>query len=101
MSILKDYNKKSLFCKVTFKLPTGTVSPESQVCITGEFNNWDISDLPMKKLKSGEFTISVDLEKGKEYQFKYIVDGRQWINEIDADRFIVNGFNSENSVVVT
>lgn len=101
MSITKDYNKKSLFCKVTFKLPVGTVNPESQVFIAGEFNNWDINSLPMKKENNGEFTASVDLEKGKEFQFKYIVDGREWINETGADRFITNEFNGENSVVVT
>jgi len=101
MSITKNYNEKSLFCKVSFKLPIGMVSPESQVFLTGEFNNWDTKSLPMKKSENGEFTISVDLDKGKEYQFKYIIDGREWINDTDADRFIKNEFNGENSVVVT
>jgi len=101
MGIVKNYNEKGQSCKVTFKLPKGTVSPESKVCVAGEFNNWDISNLPMKKTKNGEFAISADLEKGKEYQFKYVVDGRDWINETDADRYKPNEFNGENSVVIT
>ncbi len=101
MSITKNYNEKCLSCKVSFKLPIGIASPESEVFLTGEFNNWDTKSLPMKKSKDGEFTISVDLDKGKEYQFKYVIDGRDWINDTDADRFVTNEFNGENSVVVT
>lgn len=101
MSIIKVYNKKSSSCKVIFRLPVGIVDSDSQVCLVGEFNNWDIMNIPMKKLEGGEFEVTVNLEKDKEYQFKYLVDGRDWINEKDADRHVENEFRSENSVVVT
>ena len=100
MSLKKEYNEKSMVCKVTFKLPKSIVNSASRVCLAGEFNNWNIESLPMKKLKSGEFTASVNLEKGKEYQFKYVVDGQEWINETEADRYEPNEFMNENSVVV-
>ena len=41
------------------------------------FNNWDKSANRMKKLvKDGSFSVVVDLEVGKEYEFKYLLDGR-------------------------
>ena len=100
MSLKKEYNEKNKLCKVTFGLPKGIIDSASHVCIAGEFNNWNIESLPMKKLKSGEFTISVNLNKGKEYQFKYVIDGHDWRNEIEADRHVPNEYMSENSVVV-
>ena len=55
---------------------------------------------PMKKLKGGEYSVSVDLQKGKEYQFKYIIDGKSWLNEKEADKYVVNEFQTKNSVVI-
>ena len=54
----------------------------------------------MKKLKGGEFSVSIDLEKGREYQFKYLIDGLGWLNEKEADRHVLNGFQTENSVII-
>jgi hypothetical protein len=54
----------------------------------------------MKKLKGGEFSVSVDLKKGREYQFKYLLDGRAWLNEAEADKHVPNEFQGENSVVI-
>jgi hypothetical protein len=42
----------------------------------------------------------LELEKGKEYQFRYVIDGKEWINEEQADKFVPNAFQTENSVVV-
>ena len=100
MSLKKQYNETKPVCKVTFKLTKDVAHSASQANLAGDFNNWDIESYPMKKLKSGEFTISLDLEKGKEYQFKYIIDGTAWLNETEADKFVPNEFQSENSVIV-
>jgi 1,4-alpha-glucan branching enzyme len=71
-----------------------------RVNLAGDFNNWDIESIPMKRLKNGEYTASVNLKKGREYQFKYLLDGKQWVNEKEADKHVPNEFHSENSVVV-
>lgn len=101
MSITKNYNDKNSFCRVTFKVPKEIVKPESQVCLAGKFNDWDIKSLPMKKKKDGGFALSIDLEKGKAYQFKYIVDDNEWLNDPEADSYQNNEFNNDNSVVET
>jgi len=99
MSIKKDYLENSKFCKVTFKLPKNMVNPTNQAYLTGEFNNWNTESLPMKRTKSGEFAASLNLEKGKEYQFRYVIDQNEWINDLDADSYVGNEFQTENSVV--
>jgi hypothetical protein len=41
------------------------------------------------------------LEAGKEYQFRYLIDGTVWKNDPQADSFVENSFGEENSVVST
>jgi len=100
MSLKKQFLKTKPVCKVTFILANDIAVSAKKVNLSGDFNNWDIESIPMKKAKSGEFTASIELEKGKEYQFKYLIDGREWINEKEADKFVPNEFQSENSVIV-
>ena len=54
----------------------------------------------MKKNKGGEFSTSIDLKQGMEYEFKYIKDGKEWLNEPGADMFVSNVFKSDNSVII-
>jgi 1,4-alpha-glucan branching enzyme len=71
------------------------------VNIVGDFNNWDTNSHEMKQLKSGEFTSLIELEQGKSYQFRYLVNGNQWVNDSEADRYVINEFGAENCVVET
>ena len=67
----------------------------------GDFNNWDETATPMKKLKNGSFKVTLELEPEREYRFRYLVDGNQWHNDWDADRYEPNPFSGDNSVVST
>ena len=40
------------------------------------------------------------LEAGREYEFRYLVDGTVWHNDWYADKYVTNVFGSENSVIV-
>jgi 1,4-alpha-glucan branching enzyme len=67
----------------------------------GEFNNWALFSTPMKKLKSGAFTTTLDLEPGREYQFRYLLDKKIWENDRDTDKSVFSPYgDSENSVIV-
>lgn len=71
------------------------------VHVVGEFNNWDVYATPMKRLKNGSFTVTINLEQGREYQFRYLIDEMSWENDWDADKYLPSHFgNCENSVVV-
>lgn len=100
MSISKQYLKTKPLCKVTFTLPADRGIPAEQVALLGEFNNWDPAALPMKKSKSGDFTATVNLEKNKEYQFRYLVNGGTWLNDEAADSYQPSQVSYDNNSVV-
>ncbi|MGV7223377.1 MAG: isoamylase early set domain-containing protein [Nitrospinales bacterium] len=55
----------------------------------------------MNKLKSGAFTTTLDLEPGREYQFRYLLDEKIWENDRDADKSVPTPYgDSDNSVIV-
>ena len=100
MSLKKQFNEKKRICKVTFTLADEIANSANNINLAGEFNDWDINNIPLKKQKSGEFSTSVNLKQGREYEFKYLIDGKNWLNEPDADMFVPNVFESDNSVIV-
>ncbi len=100
MSLKKQIDAKKKVCKVTFTLTKEMAGSANRANLAGDFNNWDIESIPMKQLKDGEFSVSIDLKKGAEYQFKYFVDGSDWLNETAADKYVTNRFQTENSVVI-
>lgn len=99
---IKKTELKSNKCKVNFKIEAKDAKQFSNASLVGDFNNWDASKDEMKKLKKdGSFTIQKTFESGKEYQFKYLLDGENWINEPDTDKLVATQFSdSQNSVVV-
>ena len=102
MSIKKQFLKNGSICKVTFKVANGKSLKADDIKLLGDFNNWDHSQESMKHLKNGDFTQTLNLEVGKEYQFRYLVDGVFWDNEIEADKIVPNGIEEGdyNSVLV-
>ncbi len=101
MSMKKKYNKKKDLCKVTFLVPGEAAMGANAVNIVGDFNNWSIMNHPMKRLKNGDFTVAIDLEAGREYQFRYLMDEKVWENEWEADKYVRSEYgNCENSVVI-
>jgi 1,4-alpha-glucan branching enzyme len=101
MSLQKRFLKSRPVCKVTFKLPKQVAGEAGAVALAGEFNGWDTAATPMKKLKSGDFTVTLDLETGREYQFRYLIDGDRWENDEAADGYVTSPYPGvDNSVVV-
>ncbi len=97
----KQKKKNSDLCKVTFKVPREASMGAKSIMVVGDFNNWSIKDCPMKKLKSGTFTLELDLKANKEYQFRYLIDEKIWENDWQADKYVRSEYgNCENSVVI-
>lgn len=95
----KQYLKSRSVCKVTFYLPAA-VKAET-VHLVGDFNQWDEQATPMTPLKDGRFTVTLELEKGRDYQFRYLIDQNEWHNDWEADKYVPNPFSGDNSVVST
>lgn len=101
MSLKKQFLKSKPICKVTFELTKEEANDSEKVFLVGEFNNWDKEATPLKKLKKGTFKTTLELETGKEYQFRYLFDNEVWSNEADADKQVPNEFgDSKNSVII-
>jgi 1,4-alpha-glucan branching enzyme len=100
MSIRKRYLKGKPLCTVTFSLPKAGARSASSVHLVGDFNGWDKAANPMKRQKNGTFAASLSLERGKEYQFRYLLDRERWENDWQADKYLRNEFGGDNSVVV-
>jgi 1,4-alpha-glucan branching enzyme len=96
--IKKRFIKTKKTCKVTFELPEDIEAKSAS--LVGEFNNWDEAATPLKKVK-GVWRTTVELDQGKEYQYRYLVNGEQWYNDWDADKYVPNFVNGDNSVVET
>ncbi len=99
MSIEKKFVKTKSVCKVKFSLSGDQYKSNSSILLVGDFNNWQIGETPMKKAKTGVWSVSLDLETGKEYQFRYLIDGTTWENDSEADKYVPSGLGSENSVI--
>ena len=84
---------------VTFSLPA-SVQGET-VYLVGDFNNWDEKSHLMTRKDDGSFELALPLDKGREYQFRYLVNNNEWHNDWKADRYVPNPYSGDNSVVVT
>ena len=101
MTIKKQYLKSKPICKVTFRISPKMGIPAKTATVVGEFNDWSPAANPMKRLKSGAFSTTLNLEKGRGYQFRYLLDKDNWENETEADKFVPSPYgDSDNSVVI-
>ena len=95
----KKYLKQGSVCKVTFVLPKAAAPDAGSVCILGEFNNWSADAHPLVKREEGDFAITLELEAGRAYRFRYVIDGWKFENDWFADRYEPNPYGGEDSVV--
>ena len=96
--ITKQPTNKNGFVRVTFELPSGTWA--ERVNLVGDFNDWDTMATHMTQNRSnGNWRVTVELESGRRYRFRYLVDGKDWLNEWHADDYVENPYGSSDSVV--
>jgi 1,4-alpha-glucan branching enzyme len=100
MSVQKKYLKNGSVCKVTFRISGDHARNAHQAAVVGEFNGWDSTVSPMKKLKNGTFSLTMNFPAGGRYQFRYLLDDNTWISESQADGSVYCAFgNCENSLI--
>lgn len=93
----KNYTKTGGFCRVTFKLPAEVKAETAALC--GDFNDWAPDAHLMKRLKDGSFSTTVSILSGRSYHFRYLLDGKRWENDWEADAYVPNEYGNYNSVV--
>lgn len=79
-----------------FRAPAGSKS----VSLAGEFNGWSTSAWPMSDADGdGVWSITVPLETGRSYQYKFVVNGGEWMTDPWAEATDPNNYN--NGIVFT
>jgi 1,4-alpha-glucan branching enzyme len=97
--MLTKLDGKPNVVQVTFSLPA-EVQGEN-VYLVGDFNNWDETATRMERADDGSFRLTLELEAGREYQFRYLVNNHEWHNDWHADKYVPNAYSGDNSVVIT
>jgi len=90
--------ERGIVARVTFILPNSIWA--DTIYLVGDFNEWDHSSHPFQRGEEGTWTLTLDLEIGRCYQFRYLRDG-EWISDSQADGFVGNPHGSDNALVVT
>src|SRR3954463_13887411 len=82
---------------VTFEVDPAVNAQRINLC--GEFNDWSPAAHPMQRRQDGGFTITLPLDPGKAYRFRYLLDGERWENDWAADDYVPNEYGGDDSLV--
>ena len=83
---------------VTFEVP-GSIWAE-RINLVGDFNDWDHESLPFQRNRAGDWLIDVEMDSGRAYQFRYLLDGAYWRYDWHADNYAPNRHGGYDSIVV-
>lgn len=95
----KQYLKTKPVCKVTFTLPKSAAEGAGEVKVLGSFNDWKWENGTPMKAGKDEYKAILELETGRSYEFRYMMDNGQWENDHEADAYVPNEFGGDNSVI--
>ena len=83
--------------EVTFEVDAAVQAERANLC--GEFNDWSQTADEMERKPDGGFTLTKNLEGGRSYRFRYLLDGERWENDWAADAYVPNEYGRNDSVV--
>ncbi|MEO9147368.1 MAG: isoamylase early set domain-containing protein [Ginsengibacter sp.] len=86
---------------IVFKLPAEAVEGATEVVLLGDFNNWSSEKgYGLKKQEDGSYKTVVQLEAGKTYQYRFLLNSGRWVNDYSAQHYVpVSGYSVENCVI--
>jgi len=98
--ITKRYFKKRPECKVKFRVPVKALPPSTtSVHIVGDFNAWSSEATPLQQKKDHVFAVTLHLESGRTYQYRYLLNESEWICDPFADKNVPNPYGGDNSIL--
>ena len=97
--MIKKTADKNNKVKVTFSLPYS--EGQAPVSVVGDFNQWDPASHKLAKRNNGTCSVSVVLEPGQRYRFRYYSEDGRWINDEAADGYEASEHASENCILLT
>jgi hypothetical protein len=81
-----------------FMIDARDVPAGAQVSLVGDFNDWDITTLPMT-LERGVWTVTVPLSPGR-HVYAFVANGERWITDPRAPRAPDADFGRPGSVII-
>jgi len=82
---------------VAFTLPADVDAGSVALC--GDFNGWSAEATALERGDDGSWQVSIPLEPGRSYRYRYLLDGERWENG-QADRYEPNPYGGVDSVIV-
>ncbi len=96
--ITKSLSPKGRSVRVMFSFPAAEAT--ESVVIAGSFNDWSVTRHAMAlNRRRGIWHKRVSFRPGTRVEFRYLIDGKRWANEADADATAPTPYFSENSVL--
>jgi hypothetical protein len=97
---LKPQSSESLVRRsVTRSFHLAGSSGAHVVEVAGDFSAW--APLAMIQDASGDFHLSLRLEPGRSWRYRYLLDGERWINDPNATRFVTGPNGTPSSAITT
>ena len=84
---------------VTFTVDPQVGAETAAVC--GEWNDWSADVGVMRRDPEGGFSVTVGLDAGRAYRFRYLLDGQRWDNDWAADAYQPNDGGDDSVVDLT
>jgi serine protease AprX len=72
----------------------------SQISLAGSFNHWAQDVLLMEPGKKGLWKIKIPMLPAGKYQYKFFVDDRKWLEDVDNPYREPDGFHGFNSILL-
>lgn len=83
--------------RVTFSVP-GSIWADT-IELAGDFNRWNATATPLRRLEDC-WSVSLTLERGRVYGFRYLVDHQDWMGDAQADSYMLAPDGYVTSVIV-
>jgi hypothetical protein len=83
---------------VTFEIPDSVWA--DCIHLVGDLNDWNRESLPLRHTGGDVWQLEVELERGREIHFRYLVDGAHWRSDRHADAHVAGEDGAYDSVVI-
>lgn len=83
--------------EVTFTMPA--LEHVSTLYLVGDFNDWSIASHPLTQAADGSWGITLPIDIGRTYHFRYFDNNGHWHNDWQADAYSPNQFGGDNSIL--
>ena len=98
VTIQKISKRKGSKVHVTFAMPA--IDGCSCLYLVGRFSEWNESVYRMQRTDKGTWSVTLELEPGREFQYRFRTNDGTWLND-PTTPYALHPFGSEKSLVNT